>query len=70
MDIRKPGDGYVPPKVNLEAMLTVKDCAFHCRVSIDQIYKKRQEGKIHFFVNSAGKIVCYESELKRFLDEG
>jgi len=70
MDIRKPGDGYVPPKGNLEPMYTVKDCAFYLRVSNDQIYKIRQQGRLHFFVNNAGKIVCYESELKRFRDEG
>tara|TARA_R100001015_G_C4595532_1_gene150753 strand:+ start:109 stop:321 length:213 start_codon:yes stop_codon:yes gene_type:complete len=70
MDLRKPEDGYVPPRTSLEPMLTVKDVAFHLRVSNDQVYKLRQQGKIHFKPNNAGKIVCYESELKRFIDEG
>lgn len=65
----KQEDGYVPPVTSIEPMFTVKDVAYILRVSRDQVYKLRQSGRIHFQINNAGKIVCYESELKRFLNE-
>lgn len=54
----------------VEKMYTVEDTAEVLRVSIPQIYKLRRDGKIFFKKNTAGKVVCLESELKRFIDNG
>ena len=66
----KQEDGYVPPVTSIEPMFTVIDVAHILRVSRDQVYKLRQSGRLYFHKNTAGKIVCLESELKRFIDEG
>ena len=66
---KKMKDRYVPPVTSIEPMFTVVDVAHILRVSVDQVYKLRQSGQLYFFKNSAGKVVCLESELQRFIDE-
>ena len=54
----------------IERMYSVKDVAETLRVSVPQVYKLRRDGRIFFKKNTAGKVVCLESELKRFIDNG
>ena len=54
----------------IEKMYSVKDVAETLRVSVPQVYKLRRDGRIFFKMNTAGKVVCLESELKRFVDNG
>tara|TARA_X000000950_G_scaffold175394_1_gene213124 strand:- start:934 stop:1125 length:192 start_codon:yes stop_codon:yes gene_type:complete len=56
--------------VIIERMYSVKDVAETLRVSAPQVYKLRRDGRIFFKKNTAGKVVCLESELKRFIDNG
>ena len=50
-------------------MYNILDCAERLRCHKTKIYQLRDEGKLLMYKNGAGKWVCDEEELLRFINE-